>query len=146
MVAMKDKNVNNLQRFGVLYALSFAALTAACDLRDFVPIPGISVVQPKNEALVTTPVYFELDAKNWDIEPPSAQRDGAGYFVLILQGGCQTPGRLMPFEPQYVHLADGAFTAWVDLSPGTYEVCVQVADGNHRAMNLTEMVKFEVVD
>lgn len=119
---------------------------SGCDIRDFVPIPGAEIVQPTEGSLVTNPVYFELDAKNWDIEPPTERRDGAGYFVLILEGGCLPAGRLVPFEDQYVHLQDSEYTVWVDLRPGAYEVCLQIADGNHRATSLTNEVKFEVVE
>ena len=59
---------------------------AGCDLRDFVPIPSVRVAQPTSGSMVTNPVYFELEAKNWTIESPNGQRDGAGYFVLALEG------------------------------------------------------------
>ena len=130
-----------------LLALLPALLGAAgCDLRDFVPIPSVEVAQPSTGSLVTSPVYFELDAKHWDIEPPTTRRDGAGYFVLVLEGGCVTAGRLVPFEQAYLHLEQGEFTTWVDLVPGEYEVCLLVADGNHRATALTDEVRFEVVE
>lgn len=129
-----------------LTLLATLAVGAGCDLRDFVPIPGVEIVQPTEASMVTNPVYFELDAKHWDIEPPTERRDGAGYFVLVLEGGCLPAGRLVPFEGQYVHLQEGEFTTWVDLAPGVYEVCLQVADGNHRATSLTDEVKFEVVE
>lgn len=126
--------------------LTSTILLSGCDLRDFLPIPTVGIEQPADGSLVTNPVYFELEAKNWAIEPPVMRRDGAGYFVIILEGGCLPAGRLVPFEGPFVHLQDGAFSAWIDLGPGTYEVCVQVADGNHRALQLTEEVRFEVVD
>jgi hypothetical protein len=130
---------------GLCAALSTAACVA-CDVRDFLPIPKVALVQPKDEALVTSPVYFEMEAKHWVIEPPTERHDGAGYFVIVLEGGCVEPGRLVPFEGPYVHVADGGFVAWVDLAPGKYDVCLQVADGNHRATQLVHEVSFEVVE
>ena len=126
--------------------VALSVLSAGCDVRDFLPIPAVEVVQPPNESFVTSPVYLEFEAKNWEIEPPTMRRDGAGYFVLVLEGGCVPPGRLVPFEDEYVHLQDGEFTVWVDLLPGSYDACLQIADGNHRATSLTSEVKFEVVE
>ena len=79
----------------------------ACDLRDFLPIPKVGFEQPSDGSLVTTPVYFELEAKHWDIEPPVQRRDGAGYFVLILEGGCLPAGRLV--MEHVVHVFRNAF-------------------------------------
>lgn len=146
MVAVKDsKEVKSIKNFGLLYIITVAALVVACDVRDFLPIPSIGVVEPQEETVNGNPTYFEFDAKNWDIEAAGMRRDGAGYFVIILQDGCQTPGRLVPFEQGYVHLANGAYQAQVHLEPGTYEICVQVADGNHRALELSETVTIVVV-
>ena len=141
---LRNCHLNSLA-LGLCAALSTAGLTA-CDLRDFLPIPGVELVQPKKGALVTSPVYFEMEAKNWKIEPPTERRDGAGYFVIVLDGGCVPAGRLVPFEEQYVHVADGGYVAWVELAPGAYDVCLLVADGNHRATQLVHEVAFEVVE
>lgn len=150
MVAVKDtkntKNTSMISTFAIVSMMVVTACSAACDPKDILPIPSIEVVQPQNESIVTTPVYFELEAKNWDIEPPTVRRDGAGYFVLILEDGCEEAGRLMSFEQTYVHLADGALTSWISLSPGVYSVCAQIADGNHRATELKKVVSFEVVE
>ena len=74
------------------------------------------------------------------------RRDGAGYFVIALEGGCVPSGRLVPFDERFVHVADGGYMAWVDMTPGEYHVCLMVADGNHRATPLVHEVSFEVVE
>lgn len=146
MVVMKDSKKTTKSSRLATALLAGLAMTAACDRRDAEPNPGLEVIMPQEESLVATPVYFELEAPDWNIEPPTSKRDGAGYFVLILEGGCRPAGQLMPFEPEYVHLADGGFSAWVPLSRGVYEVCAQIADGDHRATSATKLVKFEVVE
>lgn len=130
----------------VLALLTVLSFSVACDIRDFAPIPTVGFVQPINDAMVTTPVFIELEAKHWVIEPPGVRRDGAGYFVVILEGGCIEEGRLFDFDDIFVHLQDGSSSTWVDVGPGVYEVCLQIADGNQRATRLTEMITFEVVD
>ncbi len=137
--------MKNFSRSLILALLTVLSISVACDIRDFAPIPAVGFVQPINDAMVTTPVFFELEAKHWAIEPPGVRRDGAGYFVVILEGGCLTEGILFNFDDVYVHVQDGSFTTWVDLDPGVYEVCLQIADGNHRATRLTETITFEVV-
>ena len=129
-----------------LCAMFSTAVLTACDVRDFLPVPRAALVQPEDGAKVTSPVYFEMEAKNWDIEPPTERRDGAGYFVIALEGGCVPSGRLVPFDERFVHVADGGYMAWVDMTPGEYHVCLMVADGNHRATPLVHEVSFEVVE
>jgi len=129
---------------GLTAALS-ATACVACDVRDFLPIPKVAFVQPKNDALVTSPVYFELEAKNWVIEEAGERRDGAGYFVISLVNGCVEEGRLVPLSEDYLHLRDGSYTAWAYMLPGNHHVCLQVADGNGRAIPLIDEIDFEVV-
>ena len=134
---------NNYLALGLVVTLISCA---GCDPRDFLPIPGAEVIQPPTESLVTSPVYFEMDAKHWEIVPASEAGERAGYFVIILNEECLDEGELVPFDGPYVHLQDGSFSAWLDLLPGRYEACLQIATGRHRATRLTDKVVFEVVD
>lgn len=135
----------NKAPFAVVSSLVLLGVTG-CDVRDFVPIPGVQIVQPTEGSIVTNPVYFELEAKHWDIEPPFAPREGAGYFVLALEGQCVPPGQLVPFDYRFVHLQEAEYVTWVNLAPGEHEVCLFIADGSHRATALTDTVRFEVVE
>jgi hypothetical protein len=96
--------------------------------------PRVFFVDPQDGATVSNPVQIVMGAENFTIEPAGAVNDGAGHLHLILSGGCVPAGQEIPNDETHLHLGDGQTSTEIQLSPGTYTLCLQAGDGQHIAL------------
>ena len=78
------------------------------------------------------------------VEPAGEVRSGAGHFHVITEGGCVAPGEAIPKDATHVHFGDGSAEAELALAPGSYELCLQLGNGEHIATSLTDTVDIDV--
>ncbi len=122
--------------------VSFGLLAASCG--DDEPAVTATFVSPASGASIAGAVPFTLAADGVTIEPSGEVHEGAGHFHVIADAGCVATGDAIPKDIDHVHLGSGAAEGTIYLTPGTHELCVQVADGAHTATDVTSTISVEV--
>ena len=117
---------------------------------DDQPDAAASFVSPSDGDTVGTPVEVELAADGVDLAPAGPAVVGEGHLHVMVDIGCYDDGEVIPgpsdedeAEGRF-HLGDGSDARELDLEPGTYELCVQLGDGLHRAFGETETIEVTV--
>jgi hypothetical protein len=109
-----------------------------------------SFVSPSDGDTVATPVVVELAADGATLTPAGEPVVGEGHLHVMVDVGCVESGELLPGPGDdaeaegYYHLGDGSDGRELPLEPGDYELCVQLADGFHRAFGQTETISVTV--
>ena len=109
-----------------------------------------SFLSPADGDTVGAPVEVELAADGVELAPAGAPAVGEGHFHVMVDIGCYDGGENIPGpsdedeEEGRFHLGDGSDARTLDLEPGTYELCVQLADGFHAAFGETETIEITV--
>lgn len=115
---------------------------------------SVTIVEPADGAEVTSPVTFTLQPEGVDIQPVDdwdGVEEGVGHFhVLVDYGGCYEVGQPIPTEAEdqgLYHFGTGTSEPEIeDLEPGEHEVCVQVADQEHNALDITSEIAITVTE
>ena len=109
-----------------------------------------SFVSPSDGDTVTSPFTVELAAEGVELAPVGAPAVGEAHLHVMADIGCYDTGETIPgpsdedeAEGRF-HLGDGSDSREIDLEPGTYELCVQLADGIHTAYGDTETITVTV--
>lgn len=106
--------------------------------------PAIDIVAPVGGERVESPVRFRVEPENLELRPAGQTVDGEGHLHLLIDQPCLEPGTEIPKNARLIHLGDGSNRAEIDLPPGRHEVCIQVGDGFHVAVAITDTVEFIV--
>lgn len=104
----------------------------------------ITVKGPANDSKVAGGVKVDLIAEGITIEEAGKVRDGAGHFHILADTGCAKPGDAIAKDADHVHLGKGQADGTVYLEPGRHELCMQVGDGEHHALNVRDTIKVDV--
>jgi hypothetical protein len=117
---------------------------------DDQPDAEASFVSPADGDTVASPVAVELAAEGAELAPAGEPAVGEGHLHVLVDIGCYDGGEVIPgpsdedeAEGRF-HLGDGSDAREIDLEPGTYELCVQLADGVHQAFGATETITVTV--
>ena len=111
-----------------------------------------SFVSPTDGDTVTSPFTVALAADGVELVPAGIPVVGEGHLHVMVNIGCYQPGESIPgpSEPDEAagrfHLGDGSTSREIALEPGTYELCVQLADGVHTAFGATETITVTVIE
>jgi hypothetical protein len=117
-------------------------LLPAC--RDSGDDTSVSFAEPTDSTTVAGSVALAMAADGITIEEAGDVREGAGHFHVIADDGCVEPGAAVPKDADHVHFGKGQSDGKIYLEPGTHELCLQVADGAHVALDATDTVSVEV--
>lgn len=107
-------------------------------------------VSPSDGDTVSSPVQVEMAAEGVEIVPADAPRVGEAHFHINVDIGCVGTGEPIPgpseeaTEQGHRHFGDGSTQAELDFEPGTYELCLQLADGVHFAFGQTDTITITV--
>ena len=121
--------------------------TASAPTRASLPAgAAVSFVEPATGATVTSPVKVKMQATNFTIEPAGEVKPGAGHFHIIVDaaGGCLPPGEVIPNDATHLHYGKAQTEAELMLAPGSHSLCLQVGDGAHTALDLTDTITITV--
>ena len=105
---------------------------------------------PADGDTVTMPVRVDMRAAGVEIAPAGDPVVGQGHFHVVVDAGCVPDGEVVPgpgdeaVADGYYHFGDGSSAGQLELVPGTYELCVQLADGLHQAFGGTETITVTV--
>jgi hypothetical protein len=107
-------------------------------------------VSPQDGDTVSSPFLVELAAEGVSIVPADAPAVGEGHFHIVVDIGCVDDGEFLPGPSDeataqgYLHFGDGSTERELELEPGTYELCLQLADGVHQAFGATDTITVTV--
>lgn len=102
--------------------------------------PALRVVSPTPGTTVTSPVTIEVAIDNYNLAPKGISLDGEGH-VHVIEGTCIEPGEVI--GDTHVHIGDGSASTTIDLEPGPRRLCVQLGDGFHAAVAISD--EFEII-
>lgn len=99
---------------------------------------------PVDGATAANGVTVSMTAENFTIEESGETNDNAGHFHIMIDEGPVETGETIPADDSHLHYGDGSSRTVLDFNPGSYELTLQVADGQHRALPLTDTVEVTV--
>jgi hypothetical protein len=114
------------------------------------PVAAASFVSPSEGDTVTSPFTVVLAAEGVRLAPAGVPAVGEGHLHVMVDIGCYATGEFIlgPSEQDEAagrfHLGDGSDSREIALEPGTYELCVQLADGVHMAFGATQTITVTV--
>lgn len=109
-----------------------------------------SFVTPADGDTTTSPVSLEMAAEGVEVVKADAPAVGQGHFHVAVDAGCTDEGEFIPGPGEeaqadgYHHFGDGSTEGELELEPGTYELCLQLADGVHQAFGESDTVTITV--
>ena len=127
-----------------------AADDADYDIADQPDDAAAMFASPSDGDTFDGPITVQLEAEGVDIVPADAPVAGEAHFHVVVDEGCFEAGEIIPGPSDdatadgYYHYGDGSDGGEIELEPGTYELCVQLADGVHRAFGDTETITVTV--
>ena len=106
--------------------------------------PTVTLTSPSEDAAVAGGVALEMSAEGVTIEPAGETRSGYGHFHVIADAGCAEKGTGIAKDADHVHFGKGQTDGVIYLEPGQHELCLQVGDGAHAALDITDTVTVDV--
>lgn len=107
---------------------------------------SVSFAEPSDGDAVSSPVQVEMQADNFIIEEAGEVRENAGHFHVVVDAGCVSEGETIPEDDSHIHFGDASTSGEVELEPGEHDLCLQVGDGEHTALDLTDEITVEVTE
>lgn len=137
--------------FGLASALLIAGLAACGDDDDTVDqetneesAVSVSFASPVDGAAIAGSVLVEMVADGVTIEPAGDVHEGAGHFHVLADAGCAATGEAIAKDADHVHFGKAQTEGRIYLGPGEHELCLQVGDGAHHALDVTDTVTVNV--
>lgn len=129
-----------------LTAVALSSLVACGDDADASPASGAtaSFVGLEDRAHVAGPLTISMEASGVEIAPAGEVVAGSGHFHVITSGGCAEPGTAIGKDATRLHFGDGRTGAELALPAGSYDLCLQVGDGQHVATDITDTVSVTI--
>jgi hypothetical protein len=106
--------------------------------------PTVTLTSPPENAAVAGGVPVAMTAEGVTIEPAGEARSGYGHFHVIADAGCTEKGTGIAKDADHVHFGKGQTDGVIYLEPGQHELCLQVGDGVHAALDITDTVTVSV--
>jgi hypothetical protein len=149
-------------RTGSALLAAVALVLAACAMDDTTdpapddyrvedqPAAAASFVSPVDGDTVTSPFVVQLAAEGITLTPAGVPAIGEAHLHVMADIGCYETGEFIPGPSEQdeaegrFHLGDGSSSREITLEPGVYELCVQLADGVHRAFGSTQTITVTV--
>ncbi len=100
--------------------------------------------EPVDGASMAGGVALEMTAHGVTIEEAGEVHEGAGHFHVIADAGCVAEGESIVRDADHVHFGAGQSEGMIYLEPGTHELCLQVGNGVHLALDITDSVTIDV--
>ncbi len=130
----------------VLTLAALLATATACgdDAADTAGSATAALTAPADGARLAGAVDLTMSAAGVTIVPAGDVAPNSGHFHVIADHGCITTGETIGKDADRVHFGSGAATGTIYLEPGRHSLCLQVGDGAHTALAITDTVEIEV--
>lgn len=132
----------HVRSFIVLAAVAaLGIVSCASDEDDAVTA---TLTSPADGASLSGGVAVAMAAEGVTIEPAGEVHDGAGHFHVIADAGCVETGAGIGKDADHLHFGKAQADGVIYLEPGEHELCLQVGDGAHTALDITDSVTVDV--
>ena len=84
-------------------------------------------------AEVSSPVKVVMGSEGITVKPAGELVVGTGHHHIIINGGSSAYGEVVGADDTHIHFGKGQEETELDLTPGTYSITLQFADGFHRS-------------
>jgi len=116
--------------------------------RNDVPLqePSVDFLNLKNGDIVTSPFKLVFKITGMDISPAGEFKVNSGHHHLLINQTFIEQGSTIPADQNHIHFGKGQTETELNLSPGTYKLTLQFADGYHRSYGkaLSKTIQIEV--
>jgi len=116
--------------------------------RNDVPLqePSVDFLNLKNGDIVTSPFKLVFKITGMDISPAGEFKVNSGHHHLLINQTFIEQGSTIPADQYHIHFGKGQSETELNLSPGTYKLTLQFADGYHRSYGkaLSKTIQIEV--
>jgi hypothetical protein len=124
------------QLLKIMALILFCLALAACSSRGGnEPEARVFFTNIKDGDTVDSPVTVQWSAENFTIEPAGEVKASAGHLHIMVDAECVTAGQTVPADDNHLHYGKAQMEATLELTPGTYTLCLQAADGVHTALS-----------
>jgi hypothetical protein len=100
----------------------------------------VMFVEPKNGAIVTSPVHMKFSSTGTTISPVppgdvKEARPGMSHYHVGVGVSCLAPGKnIVKGTPSWVHFGDGKDEIDMQLTPGRHRLALQLGDDLHNTL------------
>jgi hypothetical protein len=106
--------------------------------------PNVALAEPLDGDVIAGGVELTMTAVGVAIEPAGEVHEGAGHFHVIADAGCTPPGAPIERDADHVHFGMAQTEGKIYLEPGEHDLCLQVGNGEHSALDLTDEVTITI--
>jgi hypothetical protein len=107
----------------------------------------VTFVSPRDGDVVTSPVEVKMAAEDFIVEPAAnSVREGHGHLHIMVDAPCVESRLTVPPDDQHLHFGDGSTSAKIALEPGEHFLCLQAADGAHKALPIVDEIAITVAE
>lgn len=108
---------------------------------------SVSFAVPADGAALTSrSVQWQATPEGVTIQAAGDVTGGAGHSHIIVDTDPVTPGETIPSDDAHIHYGTGQTDGVLELAPGDHTLHLQLGDGEHTAMALTDTVDVTVSD
>ena len=100
----------------------------------------VSFVEPKNGAIVSSPVHMKFASEGIEISPVppgdiKTTRPGMAHYHVGVGVSCLAPGKtIVKGTPSWIHFGDGKNEIDMQLTPGRHKLALQLGDDLHNTI------------
>ncbi len=122
------------------------------DIADQPDDAAATFVSPDDGDTVRSPVEIVAEAEGVELVAVDEPAVGEGHLHVLVDRECFEEGEIAPgpsdeAEAEGIyHWGDGSSEGEIDLEPGEYDLCLQLADGVHRVFGETDEITITVED
>jgi hypothetical protein len=117
------------RRLATMTACILLVAGAGCGSKDGPAANGAEFKNIDHEDKVSSPFTVEMEADDIEIVAAGEAKPGEGHFHILIDTPCTEGGEVIPHDADHRHFNDGETEAELELEPGTYNLCLQVGDG-----------------
>ncbi len=123
----------NFRVSALLASAALALSLVGCASTSSTPAQTVSLIEPANNATVTSPFKVRFGVKGLEVAPAGDIVANSGHHHLLINLDSITAGESIPFTEQHMHFGKGQTEAEVKLAPGVYKLTAQFANGAHQS-------------
>ncbi len=106
--------------------------------------PTIAFGSPEDGEHFAGAVDLFMTAVGVAIEPAGEVHPDAGHFHVIADEECTPAGAPIERDADHVHFGQAQADGKIYLEPGEHDLCLQIGDGEHMALDLTDTTTITV--
>ena len=132
---MTHEHIWLVSRRDALSALSAlpAWFVVGAPLAQAQPVSSVSIVEPANGAIVTSPFKLRFAVSGMAVAPAGDIVANSGHHHLLIDVDPIPAGTPVPADDRHIHFGKGQTEVEVTLPPGTYKLTAQFANGAHQS-------------